>query len=180
MTAGVFRSMWECSCGVWENFAQLHGGLGASGSTWKHWRGLTVSLGGLCMASGPNYIFLIYLCWSGCLFCLSIDHWKIYLSIPSKFLFCAELCGLVLYNTILWITIRILWQDCTKCWFELPSSISDSQSWSHLWGVYFKVNVFSIISTSCWCFCLAKHCLFLLHNQIHGFALHPNNITIVL
>jgi len=37
------------------------GGQGASGSAWKQWGGLSECLGGLRMASGPNYILPVQL-----------------------------------------------------------------------------------------------------------------------
>jgi hypothetical protein len=60
ITAGALRSTWECSCRVWEHFAQLQGGLGASRITWEHRWGLQECLGGLREASEPIYILLMY------------------------------------------------------------------------------------------------------------------------
>jgi hypothetical protein len=60
VTAGVFKSTWERWCTVWEHFANLHGGLEASGITLKHWAALPECPGGFLMASGLNYIFLLW------------------------------------------------------------------------------------------------------------------------
>jgi len=61
---------WECSCRVWDHFAQLQGGLGASRCTSNHWSGHPECLGGLRVASGPIYILVMhyrhYLRLSGC------------------------------------------------------------------------------------------------------------------
>ena len=59
ITAGAFRCTWECSCTVWAHFAYLQGGLEASWSTQKHWWDCPESLGRLCVASGPIYIWLM-------------------------------------------------------------------------------------------------------------------------
>jgi len=59
ITAGDYWNAWDCSCRVWEHIAKLQGGLGASGRTWKHWWGLPECLGGVRMASGPDYILLM-------------------------------------------------------------------------------------------------------------------------
>ena len=59
ITAGVFRSTWDCSCRVWEHFAYLQGGLGAYKSIYKHWWGRPECLGGLHAAPRPIYIFLM-------------------------------------------------------------------------------------------------------------------------
>jgi len=59
MTAGAFRSTWECSCTVWEYFAKLEGGLGESGSRLKKGRGIQECLGGLRIGSRLKYILLM-------------------------------------------------------------------------------------------------------------------------
>jgi len=56
ITAGDLRNNWECTYRVWEHFAKLQGGLGASGSTLKHSWGLPECLGGLHVASRVIYI----------------------------------------------------------------------------------------------------------------------------
>jgi len=58
ITPGAFRSTWECSSRVKEHCVMLQGGLGASGSTSKHWWGLLESLRGLLVASRPICILL--------------------------------------------------------------------------------------------------------------------------
>jgi len=55
ITPGACRSSWKCSCRVWEYFAELQEGLGASGSTWKCWWGWPECLRGLLVASGLIY-----------------------------------------------------------------------------------------------------------------------------
>jgi len=50
---------WKCSCRVWEYFALFQGSLGASRSTSKHWWRRPEGLGGLHVASQPNYISLM-------------------------------------------------------------------------------------------------------------------------